>query len=76
MEAWHRDRPPRRGEGEAPPVLIVHGDLDVVIPVANADALAARFREARVEIVAGAGHAVMAQEPGRVVESIRRLVKG
>jgi 3-oxoadipate enol-lactonase len=70
MEAWHRENLPRP-EGEPPPTLVVHGSLDVVIPVANATALAARFPGARVEIVEGCGHAVMAQEPERVVESVR-----
>jgi pimeloyl-ACP methyl ester carboxylesterase len=71
MEAWHRDALPPVGAGEVPPILIVHGSLDAVIPIANAEALAARFPDARVEILDGCGHAVMAQEPQRVVRSVR-----
>jgi 3-oxoadipate enol-lactonase len=75
MEAWHRD--PRGGVGEvgATPALVVHGSLDAVIPVANAGALAARFPAARVEILKGCGHALVAQRPQRIVESIRALVR-
>jgi pimeloyl-ACP methyl ester carboxylesterase len=70
MDAWHRDGPPALGAGTAPPTLIVHGDLDEVIPPANAAALAARWPGARVEILEGCAHAVMAQEPRRVAEAI------
>jgi pimeloyl-ACP methyl ester carboxylesterase len=42
-----------------------------VIPVANAEALASRFPGARVEILAGCAHALMAQESDRVAALIR-----
>jgi pimeloyl-ACP methyl ester carboxylesterase len=75
MEAWHRDGPPAGDEAvEPPPTLVLHGDLDVVIPPANAEALARRWPGARVEVLAGCAHALMAQEPERVAESIRALV--
>jgi 3-oxoadipate enol-lactonase len=73
MEVWHGAAPAAADKGEAPPALVIHGDLDVVIPVANADALAARWPGARVEIFSGCAHAVMAQEPQRAVELIRVL---
>ncbi len=76
MDVWHRDGPPVGGAGEAPPTLVVHGDLDVVIPVANATALAGHWPGARVEIFAGCAHAAMAQEPLRTVELIRALAAG
>jgi pimeloyl-ACP methyl ester carboxylesterase len=60
-----------RGDAEPPPTLIVHGDRDVVIPPANARALAGRWPGARVELFAGCGHALMAQEPQRIAELIR-----
>lgn len=71
MNAWHGEDLPGAGPGDASPVLIVHGDLDVVIPPANAATLAARWPDARVELLAGCGHAVMAQEPRRVADLIR-----
>src|ERR1700733_1762309 len=62
MEAWHRDGLPDR-PAAAPPTLVVHGDLDAVLPPANAKALAALWPGAKVEILAGCGPALMAQEP-------------
>jgi 3-oxoadipate enol-lactonase len=68
MAAWHAESQPRAG-GSAP-VLIAHGSEDVIIPPANADALAARWPGCRVELFAGCGHALMAQEPERLAELI------
>lgn len=70
MDAWHREPLPR-GTAEPPPVLIVHGELDEVIPQANAEALAARWPGSRVELFAGCGHGLMAQEPQRAVDLVR-----
>lgn len=53
-------------DAPAPPVLIAHGEEDVVIPAANVEPLAARWPGARVELFAAAGHAFMAQEPERL----------
>jgi len=49
-------------------VLVVHGSEDVVIPPANTDALAAHWPGARVEPIAGGGHAFMAQGPERLAD--------
>jgi pimeloyl-ACP methyl ester carboxylesterase len=57
-------------------VLVAHGAEDLVIPPANADALAARWPGARVERFAGGGHAFMAQEPRRLAELIAGFVRG
>jgi len=70
MEAWHRDlRPVVQGAPETP-VLIAHGSLDVVIPPANTAPLAARYPGAKVELFDGCGHALMTQQPQRLVELI------
>ena len=61
------------GRGPAAPALVAHGDLDAVIPPANAKALAARWPGARVEVLAGCGHALMAQEPRRIADLIAAL---
>jgi 3-oxoadipate enol-lactonase len=76
MEAWHRDAQQPPADGEVPPTLVLHGSEDIVIPPANAEALAARWPSARVELFAGCGHAVMAQEPARVAAAIRAHVSG
>jgi 3-oxoadipate enol-lactonase len=76
MAAWFGDG---GGAGaadppEAPPTLVVHGTEDEVIPAANAALLAARWGAARTELVDGAAHAVMAQEPQRVAAAISGLL--
>jgi pimeloyl-ACP methyl ester carboxylesterase len=70
MEAWHREEPPPLPAG-SPPALVLHGTEDGVIPPANAERLAARWRGARVELFEAGGHAVMAQEPQRIAAAIR-----
>ncbi len=74
MEAWHREERPRPQAGEGPPALVLHGEADVVIPVANAELLAQRWTGSGPETFAGCGHAVMAQEPQRVAAAIRGLL--
>lgn len=74
MARWHRDeRPSQVGPLKSPPTLVAHGDLDVVIPPANATALAAHWPGARVEILDGCAHGLMAQEPQRLADLIRAL---
>jgi pimeloyl-ACP methyl ester carboxylesterase len=73
MEAWHRDEP-ATAAAEGVPVLVLHGTEDVVIPPANATALAERWPGAQVELFEGCGHALMAQQPQRVAELIRAYV--
>jgi 3-oxoadipate enol-lactonase len=72
MGSWHRTEQ-SRPTGDSPPALIAHGDLDAVIPVANAAVLAGRWPGAQLEILPGCAHAVMAQEPQRLVDLIRAL---
>lgn len=74
IEAWHRDDQPRPAASQVPPTLVLHGLEDLVIPAANAAALAARWPGARVELFEGRGHAVMAQEPAAVAAAIRDLL--
>ncbi len=74
MEAWHREPPARLETAAVPPTLILHGELDQVIPAANAKPLAARWPGARVELFPGCGHALMAQEPQRIAGLVRNLV--
>jgi pimeloyl-ACP methyl ester carboxylesterase len=73
MDAWHASEQPGPPP-DTPPVLIACGSEDVVIPPANADALAAHWPDSRVERFAGGGHAFMAQEPARLAELIAAFV--
>jgi pimeloyl-ACP methyl ester carboxylesterase len=70
MDDWHVE-PRIRSDGRRPPLLIVHGTEDAVIPAANAELLAADWPQAEVELFAGGGHAFMAQEPARLAALLR-----
>jgi pimeloyl-ACP methyl ester carboxylesterase len=76
MDAWHREHFSGGPTENAPPVLIAHGEEDVVIPPVNAAVLAAGYPSVRVELFRGCGHALMAQEPQRLAELIRLLATG
>lgn len=56
-------------------MLAAHGSEDLVIPPENLDALAARWPGCRVERFAGGGHAFMAQEPARLADVIKSLLR-
>lgn len=77
MTAWHLGEQPPVGEGlGALPVLVAHGSEDVLIPPANAEALATRWPGAQVELFDGGGHAFMAQEPVRLAALIAGFARG
>ena len=42
-------------------MLILHGEADLVVPVANAEALASRLPRAQVRRAPGLGHALMVE---------------
>jgi pimeloyl-ACP methyl ester carboxylesterase len=67
-------RPRPAPDRSAPPTLVLHGTEDVVIPIANAEALGARWHGARVELFEGCAPAVMAQEPVPAAAAIRAHV--
>ena len=76
LDAWHGDGPggPSPVPVPRPPVLVVTGTEDQVIPPANARLLAERWGTDRVERLQGAGHAVMAQEPVQLAASVTEFV--
>jgi pimeloyl-ACP methyl ester carboxylesterase len=67
MVAWHRTE--RGALSAPPPTVVVHGGADAVIPAANAALLASRW-SARSQILDDCAHAVMAQRPDAVAETI------
>ena len=73
LQAWH-DEPQLLPGSDAAPPLVICGSEDEVIPPQNADALAARWPGARVERIAGGGHAFMAQQPELVARLIAEFV--
>ena len=50
------------------PTLVVGAELDATFPPAHSRALAAAVRGARLEIVPGSGHALVAEQPARLLE--------
>jgi 3-oxoadipate enol-lactonase len=72
IHAWHVSSPSPLPAG-VPPVVAVAGSADVVIPAANLPLLGTRWPRCRTEVVEGAGHAVMAQEPARVASLVRSV---
>jgi 3-oxoadipate enol-lactonase len=52
------------------PALVVHGDADLIVPVENGRALAARLPNARYVELSGRGHNLPLEEP----ETVNRLV--
>lgn len=68
MRAWHEERD--RSILASVPTLAATGTLDVVIPPANAELLAAAAEDSWLARFPGCGHAFMAQEPQRVAALI------
>lgn len=53
------------------PTLVVWGDRDVLMPIADGERLAAALPDARLEVVAGCGHAVPEERPEALVALVR-----
>jgi pimeloyl-ACP methyl ester carboxylesterase len=56
------------------PAQVVAAELDLTFPVALSRELCAAVPSARLSVVAGAGHAVVVEDPARCVEEIRGFV--
>jgi pimeloyl-ACP methyl ester carboxylesterase len=54
--------------------LVISGDDDPLIPLCNAEYLASRIQNARLEVVAQAGHLFLCDEPQGMAERIRNFV--
>jgi 3-oxoadipate enol-lactonase len=55
------------------PTLVIHGDLDQMLPVANGRLIASLIPGARLEIMEGVGHLFFWERPERSAELIREL---
>jgi pimeloyl-ACP methyl ester carboxylesterase len=53
---------------------VLVGSEDVLTPPANAEALAAALPDARLEVIAGAGHAPMVEAPERLHALLREFL--
>ena len=57
------------------PTLVVAAERDGFVPLERARGLAAAIDGARFEIIPGAGHAVVVEQPQRVVELVRDFIR-
>ena len=60
----------------AVPTLVLHGELDTVIPASTAAELAAAIPDARLVVVPGAGHASNQHKPDEYNRAIRQFIQG
>ena len=58
------------------PTLIVHGELDRLVPVGSARAVAARHPEFALEVIADCGHAPQLELPDRFLELVTPWLAG
>lgn len=52
------------------PTLILHGELDAIVPLAGAEGLSARIPDSTLVVFPGAGHVPTLTRPGEVVQAI------
>jgi pimeloyl-ACP methyl ester carboxylesterase len=56
------------------PTLMILGERDLMAPAKNAAALREALSDVRVVTLAGAGHAMMAEQPDAVLDALRAFV--
>ena len=56
------------------PALVILGDRDIMVPPKAAHVLVAALPERQVVTLAGAGHAMMAEQPDAVLDALRSFV--
>jgi dipeptidyl aminopeptidase/acylaminoacyl peptidase len=66
-EAWRQASPALHASAGEPPFLIVHGEMDKLVPIAQSERLAAALKTAGVPVellrVKNAGHGLRADKP-------------
>jgi pimeloyl-ACP methyl ester carboxylesterase len=58
------------------PALVIHGDRDLAIPVERARILAQGLQQAKLELIAGGGHAANLTHPDQVNPLIEKFLAG
>ena len=56
------------------PALVVTGQRDLMAPAKSAQALIETLPDVRTVVLAGTGHAMMAEEPDAVLDALRNFV--
>lgn len=75
VNAWGRRQRPDAPSDHRRRVLILHGDRDRMVPVANADALRVVWPEADVHVFPDAGHGVVFQNRRSVADLAVRFLR-
>lgn len=57
------------------PTLILHGDEDPLVPLVNARYMAKVIPDSRLEVIPGAGHMVLIDQPDDAVEAMERFLE-
>jgi 3-oxoadipate enol-lactonase len=57
------------------PTLVIVGERDILKPRRFSEIIAGRIENARLEVVDGAGHAVVIEQPGKIKELVRRFLR-
>ncbi|WOQ15598.1 alpha/beta hydrolase [Raineyella sp. W15-4] len=73
VNRWGHQTPPAtsfRG-----PMLILHGDRDLMVPISNADALLDRYPDADVRVFADSGHGTVFQNRRSVTDTATRFLQ-
>jgi len=67
-DAWRQASPALHASADTPPFLIVHGELDKLVPIAQSEQLAAALKQAGTPVellrVKNGGHGLRADKPG------------
>ena len=76
-QAAMRDRPDSTPDlaGLKVPVLVIHGEEDQLIPLAEAEAMAAALPMSRLEVIPGAGHLPNLEKPQEFNDAGREFLE-
>lgn len=76
-QAAMRDRPDSTPDlaGLKVPVLVIHGEEDQLIPLAEAEAMAAALPMSRLEVIPGAGHLPNLEKPQEFNDAVREFLE-
>lgn len=56
------------------PTLLIHGDMDRVIPLAAMETAVQRFPLAQLQVIPGCGHVPQLEQPGAVIAAIESFI--
>ena len=57
------------------PVLVIHGDMDKIVPLESARALAAALPDSEIQVLQGCGHVPTLTQPKKVADAIRAFLQ-